>query len=371
MNYLFGLFKYSTENVGDEIQSIAASRFLPRIDYYFDRDNLDATKVGGKNKVKIIMNGWYTHEPNNWPPKINSIDPLLISMHINQNMYNGEIAKRFLSKEGRCFLKKFGPVGARDLATLDFLQKNNVDSYFSGCVTLTLQKDKAIKKQDFILAVDVSDKIYETIKKQTSRQVILMNTNHIFNMDAKYKFTLAKYWLCLLQSARTVVTPRLHCILPCLAFNTPVLAISGRDPQRYAGLITLANNMSENQYLKNPQYYNLDNPPKNPTEYKKIRKDLEERCVKFTGFDSKNSFLGGQTYEEFIKSSEFAETITHLSETSYRIESKNYELLKQIKDLDNQIKVLENQILSITNPSIRRSFADFKKSLKNYVRKHL
>lgn len=33
----YALFSYSTENIGDEIQSIAASRFLPQIDYYINR----------------------------------------------------------------------------------------------------------------------------------------------------------------------------------------------------------------------------------------------------------------------------------------------------------------------------------------------
>ena len=34
----YALYKYSTENIGDEIQSIAARRFLPQVDYYIDRD---------------------------------------------------------------------------------------------------------------------------------------------------------------------------------------------------------------------------------------------------------------------------------------------------------------------------------------------
>ena len=37
----YGLFKYETENIGDEIQSIAARRFfLPSVDAYIDRDRL-------------------------------------------------------------------------------------------------------------------------------------------------------------------------------------------------------------------------------------------------------------------------------------------------------------------------------------------
>ena len=94
----YGLFEYSTENIGDEVQSIAARRFLPNIDYYFDRDNIDKTDTG-KDEVKLIMNGWYTHKPENFPPKNKHIHPLLISMYIEQHANNGKTAKR--SHSGR------------------------------------------------------------------------------------------------------------------------------------------------------------------------------------------------------------------------------------------------------------------------------
>ena len=44
----FGLLNYSESyNVGDQVQSLAAKQFLPRVDYYIDRDNLqDAAKIG-------------------------------------------------------------------------------------------------------------------------------------------------------------------------------------------------------------------------------------------------------------------------------------------------------------------------------------
>ena len=64
----YGLFEYTTENIGDEIQSIAARRFLPSVDYYFNRDSIDDTDTGA-DEVKLIMNGWYTHKPENFPPK--------------------------------------------------------------------------------------------------------------------------------------------------------------------------------------------------------------------------------------------------------------------------------------------------------------
>ena len=66
MEYKFALLNYSTENIGDEVQSIAARRFLPRIDEYVDRDKLAEWEPN--QPTKLIMNGWYNRDPKGWPP---------------------------------------------------------------------------------------------------------------------------------------------------------------------------------------------------------------------------------------------------------------------------------------------------------------
>jgi hypothetical protein len=53
MKYKYGLLKYKTENIGDEIQSLAAKRFLPKVDIYVDRDNL--SNVKSDQKINLII----------------------------------------------------------------------------------------------------------------------------------------------------------------------------------------------------------------------------------------------------------------------------------------------------------------------------
>ena len=211
----YGLLSYKTENLGDEIQSIAARRFLPRIDYYFDRDDIDATKIKAGDKVKLIMNGWYTHRPENWPPKNPAIEPLLVAIHVEQDALEGRPKEAFLSEKSQEFLKKYGPIGARNLPTLELLKSSGIDSYFSGCLTLTLLPDKSVKKRDFILAVDVSDEVFSEMKKRTKREIIRLDAYRIRSLSQEQKIALAEYWLSLYQSAHAVVTTRLHCMLPC------------------------------------------------------------------------------------------------------------------------------------------------------------
>ena len=63
----YGLLYYKdTDNIGDDIQSYASSRFLPKIDYLIDRENLETFIPNKKEYVKVIMNAWYVHDKYNF-----------------------------------------------------------------------------------------------------------------------------------------------------------------------------------------------------------------------------------------------------------------------------------------------------------------
>lgn len=329
-NIKYGLFEYHTENIGDEIQSIAARRFIPHVDYYFDRDNIDATITKPNETIKLIMNGWYTHHPENWPPKNPSIEPLITSIHIEQDAANLGAAEAFSSPEGKKFLTKSLPIGARNKPTKEFLDKNGIDSFFSGCITLTLKANPSIKKQNYILAVDVSDKVYSEMIKRTKRPVIRLTTIRARDLDRDSRFVIAEAWLSLYQSAHAVITTRLHTMLPCTALETPVFGISGIDPKRYEGLIDLVNHSTEEEFLKNKKIFNLDSPPKNPSAYKQLRKNLEKQCKDFTGFDSNKSFMGDKTITELLFSPLLIQFFTNATYDTLRFEETNYHLCKII-----------------------------------------
>ena len=63
-------------NIGDYVQALASSQFLPHIDGFIDRDE-DLKDYAGE-PCKVIMNGWYMHLPQNWPPS-DLIDPLFLA----------------------------------------------------------------------------------------------------------------------------------------------------------------------------------------------------------------------------------------------------------------------------------------------------
>lgn len=297
----YALFSYTTDNIGDEIQSIAARRFLPRIDYYIDRDHIDECSIGDDETVKLIMNGWYTHYPENFPPIAKNIDPLLVSMYITD-----EVKDDINTDRTRHFLNKYGPVGARNPDTQKFLESIGVDSYFSGCLTLTLQRDKRIVKRDFVLAVDVPQSALEALKRSATSPVVELGAFITTgDMTTDERFALAELYLFLFQSAKCVVTTRLHATLPCLALGTPVLNLERKkfEPGRFAGLRELAHHLTVEQYSKDPAQYNADAPPKNPTSYLKIRKSLIETCKKYTGYNNSNGFMSASPDVVFLRAS--------------------------------------------------------------------
>ena len=138
----YALLSYSTGNIGDEIQSLAASRFLPRVDYYINRDYLNTFTADSDEEIKLIMNGWYSHRPENFPLTLEQINPLLLSMY-----FDDRVKEAFSSEANVNFFKKYGPVGARSFDTKRYMAILGVESYFSGCLTLTLQPEKMFQNK--------------------------------------------------------------------------------------------------------------------------------------------------------------------------------------------------------------------------------
>ena len=360
----YAALSFNTENIGDEIQSLAAQRFLPRIDYFIDRDNLDDHPQHNNETIKIILNSWFI-SPSikdqliHWPPKKTSLDPLLISMHVS--FLNGS-TDVFASSSSCSFLNSFSPVGARDFATRNFLQSLGIPTYFSGCLTLTLIPDPSIKKQNYILAVDISDKLFNELTQRSKRKIIRLDTTHPINIDTSTRFKLAKYWLYLYQSAHCVISPRLHAILPCLNLGTPVIGISGRDTERYSGLIELVNHYTEKELIQNKRI-SIDKPIKNPNTYKTIQKNLVKKCKEYTGYDSEQSFLLGTKLSDLLSDQDILSVFIKSVSDSYYYESE----FKKHFSIEQQ---LEQELERLKNPGVKTSIKYLFKASKRYCHKN-
>ncbi|MEM4898598.1 MAG: polysaccharide pyruvyl transferase family protein [Pyrobaculum sp.] len=268
----YGVVYAETNNIGDDIQTIAALQFLPRVDFWIERENLHRFK--SDDVVKVILNGWYTYNPWSWPPS-EAIQPLIISIHISPH-----VSMYFLRNKVVRYLKRWEPIGARDLWTLKLLKYGGVSAYFSGCLTLTLDKTyKTNKRSDRVLVVDVPPLVERVILKRFGDRIVkwsnalvasypppttlhvrrvlkqllplqlryhlgvlsshfdyLMTRIKMEGLTLERRLKIASAVIKLVASAQAVVTSRLHIALPALAFETPLVFIPG-DPNdvRFSG----------------------------------------------------------------------------------------------------------------------------------------
>lgn len=345
------------KNIGDYIQSVAQEQFYNCADTFVEREHLDS--YSSNEETKVIMNGWFMHHPNHFPPS-ESIHPLFVSFHIVPR-----IETSFFTKETINYLKKYEPIGARDTGTLELLHKYDIKSYFSGCLTLTLglryksillqeQKTDVIfvdpyyrmgstdggtlkryvyagslflkhfKKAKRLYRVFAAEggnnlprflfpvhkllaaaSFYDTYSKLFSDKVLfsasyITHTIHQQNYPTnEQKMEYARTLITRYSNAKMVFTSRIHCALPCLGVETPVVFINSdslksgekRSGGRFGGLIELFHVLMLNEnnsweYQKN--VFPLFNEKidenftfENPKKYKVLRDSLIEKVQNF------------------------------------------------------------------------------------------
>ncbi len=314
LTYEEGKEKY---NVGDYVQSLAARQFLPQVDQFMNRERL-AEYTG--DDIKLIMNGWFTHNHSNWVP-VDAIDPLFVSFHVNSTA-----APFMLNQKGVDYLKKHQPIGCRDKNTVKLLQEKGIEAYFTGCLTLTLDNYKVddSERNDKIYIVDpfynypTKDKVFLTpkhtvksilngnafklnkIQKQLEKVVdaeVLKNAEYVTQVKPigsetdEEKFTYAEECLKKYAKARLVLTSRIHCALPCLAMGTPVIFLNAFntfvDTCRFDGIAELFNRIdvkddgsfSSNFGLEGK--VNMDTMVTNLGLHHKLAEPLKEKCSGF------------------------------------------------------------------------------------------
>jgi hypothetical protein len=280
----YALLGYDTLNLGDEIQSIAIEQFLPSIDLIVDRDRLNRLPDGVDGRYKIVLNGWHTRHPQNWPPSP-ALEPLLISLHLTNEIHadnksGRRPAEALLEGESLEFFRSSGRIGARDTWTLKKLQEKNLDAYFSGCATLTLGSGSPYQRADHVCAVDLPEIILEQLRSRTRSRVVV--TTHACRTPAPYaaRAGRARRLLSLYARARCVVTSRLHCALPCLALGTPVLLIlTAQDLYRFRGLEQFIRHCRPEDFAGTA--FDIDAPPANGDTHLRFRTKLVRQINAF------------------------------------------------------------------------------------------
>ena len=329
--------KLNEINIGDYIQALASSQYYPRIDGFLDRDT-DLKSYDGE-PCKIIMNGWYMHNPENWPPS-EKINPLFVAFHLNV------LAKKGLtSEESISYLKAHEPIGCRDVGTMNILQEKGINAYFSGCMTLTLGKKYYSRNKDektyivdpIVEEMDCRDyfmsichffkypkdiinllmnhglkihigknklkrffktSLFHKIYSDFFSRDLVMNSIYICHQNKEYIYNFendnerlneAERLVKLYARAKMVITSRIHCALPCLGLETPVLYLKRQHDTkanscRYDGLSDLFNIIIVgNKGLHSTFVPNLSDGkiPVNKESWRNYAISLDKSCTSF------------------------------------------------------------------------------------------
>lgn len=177
-----------TENLGDAVQTLALARLLPGVtkSVVFYRPVPPDTL--------LLVNGWlgHAHVPAN--------RAIFAGIYLKSTAPSKE---RFLE----WIRQSTALVGARDAATLAILQAHHIRTAFCGCAAMTFPRYDGprwgIEHIDDETSLASSNRIAKGMrwKEQWDKAVILLNR---------------------IQKAERVYTCRLHVVLPCLGFGTPV-----------------------------------------------------------------------------------------------------------------------------------------------------
>ena len=332
-----------TVNIGDYIQSLAAKQYFDDEDY--ELVNRDELGLYSGAPAKVIMNTWLTYKPENWPPS-NKITPLFVALHINSS-----VEKIMLSPENIGYFKKYEPIGCRDIYTMNLFKSRGVDAYFSSCLTTTLDLTyKVPKHREGIYIVDplaympngkgvieILKTLFQTILNVKSvlhiirnyrknnkyelrlskigvGRILLITKSYLFlrklldkdvfdqaifitqyHEGNEYKseeerFLRANELLRKYASAKYVITSRIHCALPCLGFQTPVIYIRNleegkKSTCRLGGLGDFFNVVEVQNTKIISKFFDgklkADFCFKNKDTYKIYHDSLIEKCLNF------------------------------------------------------------------------------------------
>lgn len=280
-------------NIGDEIQALTGLQFLPYNDVFLDRDtwkvlpkdvrciynstlDKDPAKrkllvhgkecsiMARKDSVTAFLNAWYGRSRQHWPPPA-SVDPVLISM------YAGPLVREmFSTRSAVSYLRKRGPVGARDTGTLEFFNLNNIPAFLSACATLMFRRNQKQSSEYFLAdvkGIDTKNIIPKEIHKKMTK------LTHIIKQEIRFdritRLTKAVGLIDLYSSAKLVITARIHVALPCVAMGVPVIFLNsehlpGGGGNRTAGLLNLFHTFQVPEESKKLKKFNFENPPPNP-----------------------------------------------------------------------------------------------------------
>lgn len=244
---------YKSVNIGDCLQFLI-------IEYIYKKMKIPSDEVV-RLPIKDIKN--YRGEklilPLNWSlfdinfmveNKINISDdimPVFCAMTIESHTYK----KDYFNEYNINYLKRYEPIGCRDYKTYVTLKNMGIKAYLSGCLTSVFPQRTIEGRPDKILLVDAPLEIYPYIPNEIIKEAIsltqqyyyrndISNDNIMENVKRQYRFYS--------ETAKLIITSRLHVASPCMAMGIPVIFVKNRIDARFSWINTYLKLYSRNEF---------------------------------------------------------------------------------------------------------------------------
>lgn len=272
----YGLtWRPATDNLGDDLVTLAAMQHLPRVDHVLDADALDAPlpALGENDRVVLLVPGLFLRSSAHWPPE-EHIAPVCMGVHISEEDAWG-LPLSTLDGAGLEALNACSPIAARDVRTANRLANLNIPHTLTGCLSLTLEHPPV--KRSGIVCCDAPEEVVEALRQFCPDVTSVTHTLSEPSPDFTRRMTDAKALLTRYATAEMVFTRRLHCAMACLAVGTPVLLLyhaEYEDISRFAPMDSMVRRQPVEDFLRELNQHGLPAPWRNPADVGAIQRIL-------------------------------------------------------------------------------------------------
>lgn len=205
-----------SQNIGDAVQT------FPLKDMYDERGIECSARVSSRwpgkysgEKIVLPMNSWNLYRGPSDAVRFKQskdIDYRFVGYHLEGNLTSFVKNVQLYSDY---------PIGCRDVPTRDFLRSIGYNAYFSGCISMTFPKRK---DGDYKLVYVIDDDAKKGLPFCDPTDLRLLTSICLpgdGNWDLAEKMARKRIEL-LRDTAKLVITSRLHVYLPCVAMGIPV-----------------------------------------------------------------------------------------------------------------------------------------------------
>lgn len=141
------------------------------------------------------------------------------------------------------YFSKYSPIGCRDERTMMLFRKAGISAYLQGCISATFPK-RPQGEHDKIYAVDIPEALKGYLPQEISDNAIYLSQQFYGNIEeylAKENCKTIKQYMekrlkLYRDTAKLVITSRLHCAVPCAAMGIPVIFACDTYSSSYAWL---------------------------------------------------------------------------------------------------------------------------------------